>query len=150
MLLHVIDASDPHHGDRRRQVETVLEEIGAGDVPCIQVYNKIDRTDETRTRELNGSASAKIWVSAATGEGLGELSELIRVHCVGRRVTGRLQLGPRQSRLRSKLFDLRAVRAERTHESGGWTLDVELTSRRWKELCNQEGLSEDSFERVQT
>src|SRR5690554_4956528 len=41
LLLHVIDTSDPHHDDRIRQVETVLEEIGAGEVPCVQVYNKV-------------------------------------------------------------------------------------------------------------
>ena len=33
LLVHVIDASDPHHADRRRQVETVLEGIGAADIP---------------------------------------------------------------------------------------------------------------------
>ena len=43
LLLHVIDASDPHHDDRRRQVETVLEDIGAAEVPCLPVYNKIDK-----------------------------------------------------------------------------------------------------------
>src|SRR5690606_38726880 len=41
LLLHVIDASDPHHSDRVAQVETVLEQIGAGGVPSLRVYNKI-------------------------------------------------------------------------------------------------------------
>ena len=35
LLLHVIDAGDPHHDDRRRQVETVLAEIGAAEVPAL-------------------------------------------------------------------------------------------------------------------
>src|SRR5690554_564913 len=42
LLLHVIDVSDPHHQDRIAQVEAVLDEIGAGEVPCLRVYNKID------------------------------------------------------------------------------------------------------------
>jgi len=147
LLLHVIDASDPHHADRRRQVELVLDSIGAAAIPCIQVYNKIDKAPVTPVRPLNGSGSAKIWVSAETREGLIELTEAIRNRCLGPPVTGILELGPDQSRLRARLFDLRAVRGERVHELGGWSLDVELTANRWKELCIQEGLSDDSFQR---
>ena len=84
-------------------------------------------------------------MSALTGEGLDELSALIRELCIGRPVTRRIELTPGQSRLRSRLFDLRAVTAERVNEAGGWTLDVELTSRRWRQLCAQEGLTEDSL-----
>ncbi|MFP6828366.1 MAG: ribosome rescue GTPase HflX [Gammaproteobacteria bacterium] len=147
LLLHVIDASDPHHADRRRQVELVLDNIGAAAVPCIQVYNKIDKAPVAFARPLNGSGSAKFWVSAKSREGLIELTEAIRDRCLGPPITGILKLGPDQSRLRARLFDLRAVRGERVHELGGWTLDVELTANRWKELCIQEGLSDDSFQR---
>ncbi len=147
LLLHVIDASDPHHADRRRQVELVLDDIGAAAVPCIQVYNKIDKAPVASARPLNGSGSAKVWVSAESREGLIELTEAIRDRCLGPPITGILKLGPDQSRLRARLFDLRAVRGERVHELGGWFLDVELTANRWKELCIQEGLSDDSFQR---
>ena len=147
LLLHVIDASDPHHADRCRQVELVLDNIGAAAVPCIQVYNKIDKAPVASARLLNGSGSAKFWVSAKSREGLIELTEAIRDRCLGPPITGILKLGPDQSRLRARLFDLRAVRGERVHELGGWSLDVELTANRWKELCIQEGLSDDSFQR---
>lgn len=147
LLLHVIDASDPHHADRRRQVELVLDDIGAATVPCIQVYNKIDKVPAMALRSPNGSSSAKIWVSAETGEGLIDLTEAIRTQCLGRLVTGRLELGVGQSRLRARLFELRAVRAERAHESGGWTLAVELTMKRWQALCLQEGLSDECIQR---
>jgi len=46
----------------------------------------------------------------------------------------------------SSMGERRAVRAEQADESGGWTLDVELTTNRWNELCIQEGLSDDSFQ----
>ncbi len=147
LLLHVIDASDPHHADRRRQVELVLDNIGAAAVPCIQVYNKIDKAPVASARLLNGSGSTKFWVSAKSREGLIELTEAIRDRCLGPPITGILKLGPDQSRLRARLFDLRAVRGERVHELGGWSLDVELTANRWKELCIQEGLSDDSLQR---
>ena len=154
LLVHVIDASDPHHVDRRRQVETVLEEIGVAEVPCIQVYNKVDRLAAPPFQEFNGSAgsgrSPKVWVSAVTGSGVEELGRLIRARAVGEPVAGRLELGPGDSRLRARLFDLRAVRGERLREAGGWTLDISLTSKRWRELCHREGFSGEGFERVKS
>lgn len=152
LLVHVIDVSDPHHVDRRRQVEIVLEELGVAEVPCIQVYNKVDRLAAPPFREFNGSAGAgrspKVWVSAVTGSGVDELGRLIRARAVGEPVSGRLVLGPGDSRLRARLFELRAVRGERLREAGGWTLDISLTSKRWRELCHREGFSGKGFERV--
>ena len=150
LLVHVVDASDPHHADRRRQVETVLADIGVAEVPRIQVYNKIDRLATPPVKEVNGLAGAgrSLWVSAATGSGVDALGEMIRVRAVGEPVAGRLVLGPGDSRLRARLFELRAVRGERIREAGGWTLDIALTSKRWRELCNREGLSGESFQRV--
>ena len=152
LLVHVIDVSDPHHVDRRRQVETVLEELGVAEVPCIQVYNKVDRLAAPPFQEFNGSAGAgrspKVWVSAVTGSGVEALGKLIRARAVGEPVSGRLVLGPGDSRLRARLFELRAVRGERLREAGGWTLDISLTSKRWRELCHREGFSGKGFERV--
>ena len=142
LLLHVIDASDPHHADRREQVEGVLEEIGAGQVPRLDVYNKIDCMDAALSRELNGGARDRISVSAVTGEGLPALAALIRDRALGGLVARELRLGPAQSRLRAQLFGWRAVRRERSEQDGGWTLQIELTRRRWQELCRHEGLSE--------
>jgi len=43
LLLHVIDASDPLLAERIGQVDAVLTDIGAGDIPQLLVYNKLDR-----------------------------------------------------------------------------------------------------------
>jgi GTP-binding protein HflX len=138
LLLHVIDASDPHYEDRMRQVEGVLAEIGASDVETIRVYNKIDRVDGDRTLSSDG---ARIAVSAATAAGLPALIREIRTRVIGRPLSGRLDLGPEQSRIRAKLFDWHAVLREECKATGGWTIDVELSARRWRELCEAEGLS---------
>ena len=143
LLLHVIDASDPHYEDRLRQVEDVLEQIGASDVDCIRVYNKLDRAGERERRELAAAESAKVGVSARTGEGLETLTDMIRTRLNGRPVRGQLKLGPEHSRARAKLFDWQAVRHEAPDAAGGWTIDVELTARRWRELCRREGFSAD-------
>lgn len=148
LLVHVIDASDPYHADRKHQVELVLDAVGAGKIPCMQVYNKLDQVKDFSLHAVNGSSLPKAQVSAVTGEGVEDLAEAIRVRAVGETMCGSLVLGPEDSKLRAKLFDLRAVKAEQGNSSGGWTLEVALTAKRWKELCIQEGLSDDSFQRV--
>jgi GTP-binding protein HflX len=131
LLLHVIDASDPHHVDRRAQVEGVLEQIGAAEVPFMRVYNKVDKAAGDG-RELGSDGDAR--VSAVTGAGVPELREAIAVRLRGVRYAGQLTLGPAESRLRAKLFDWHAVRGETIDAEGVSTLDVELSAQRWREL----------------
>jgi GTP-binding protein HflX len=143
LLLHVIDAGDPHHEDRRRQVETVIEEIGAAEIPTLRVYNKVDRAPPDFVREFDGASITKHCVSAVTGEGLAALKEAVRTRVAGARVEGELRLRPDQSRLRARLFDWHAVRGETAEEDGGFTLAVDLPAERWQQLRDEEGLSAD-------
>lgn len=87
LLLHVVDAASPVLDEQMTEVERVLEEIGAGDVPQILVYNKQDLLPEDqRPREsvdamlrANGSTepTPRVFVSALDGSGLAELRRLI-------------------------------------------------------------------------
>jgi GTP-binding protein HflX len=140
----VIDASDPYHEDRRRQVETVLEDVGAAEVPCLRVYNKLDQAPTEFAAEPD-SEHAKLCVSAATGDGIPELRAAIRARLIGGRLVGELKLGPEQSRLRAKLFGWHAVRSETVDAEGNCTLEVELTAQRWQELRSKEGLPASSI-----
>ena len=78
LLLHVVDASSAELDSQMHEVQRVLAEIGAADVPQVLVYNKIDRMEETeRPRVLHDSAELpggarvpRVFVSALTGEGL--------------------------------------------------------------------------------
>ncbi len=140
MLLHVIDASDPHHEDRRRQVETVLADVGAAEVPCLRVYNKVDQAPTDFAAEPDDSEHAKLCVSATTGEGITALRAAVRARLIGARLVAELTLGPEQSKLRAKLFGWHAVRSETVDEEGNSTLEVELTAQRWQELRSKEGL----------
>ncbi|MCD6680229.1 MAG: GTPase HflX [Burkholderiaceae bacterium] len=78
LLLHVVDASAPDRDEQIAQVDRVLEEIGAADVPRILVHNKIDRVG--REPEVGRDACgriARVLVSAVTGAGLEALREAI-------------------------------------------------------------------------
>lgn len=50
LLLHLVDAADPLRDERIAQVDAVLEEIGAGDIPQLLVFNKIDRIEGAAPR----------------------------------------------------------------------------------------------------
>jgi GTPase len=145
LLLHVIDASDPHHDDRRQQVETVLKDIGAAEVPCLRVYNKTDKAPADFSPEADASDQGKVCVSAIAGTGIGALRDAIRDRLAGARRIAQLTLGPEQSRVRAKLFDWHAVRSETVDAHGVSTLEVELTARRWQELRSSLGLAADSI-----
>ena len=75
LLLHVVDASAPERDEQIAQVDQVLAEIGAADVPRILVHNKIDRCNRTPEVALDRYGRIdRVWVSAVSGEGL----ELLR------------------------------------------------------------------------
>jgi GTP-binding protein HflX len=79
LILHVVDASAAEEDVEAMMgaVESVLDEIGAGERPRLLVLNKADLLDELgRTRAVNGHRDALL-VSAASGEGLAELRERI-------------------------------------------------------------------------
>ncbi len=149
LLLHVIDASDPHHEDRCRQVEAVIRDVGAADRPVLRVYNKCDLAAES---DLSSSSypGHRLEVSALTGQGLDALKDAIRELAVGTVIHGELRLEASHSRARARLFEWRAVRREREEDAGGWTLDVDLTAARWQELRRREGLSDESFRPLAT
>jgi GTP-binding protein HflX len=87
LLLHVVDAANPHYPEQVAEVQRVLHEIGAGQVPQLVVFNKIDALDPAqrpRQRvdrfEVEGVQVPRVFVSSQTGEGLPELRrELVRI-----------------------------------------------------------------------
>jgi len=148
LLLHVVDASSAESDDRIEDVQRVLEEIGAADVPQILVYNKIDRIRET-SANVDGSANApvgedelavsrrraridsvdggrvqRVWVSAVTGDGLDLLRQAITTALQHDRVHRWVQVPESAGRLRARLFASGVVANERDAESG-WELEID-------------------------
>jgi GTP-binding protein HflX len=85
LLLHVVDAANPLLSEQMAQVQRVLSDIGAADVPQVLVFNKFDKLEDTqRPRKLvdaleidGGVRVPRVFVSALTGQGLDELREVI-------------------------------------------------------------------------
>ncbi len=92
LLLHVVDASSPLLLEQQAEVERVLEEIGAGSVPQVLVYNKRDlieasgqpRSDVDWLEVHPGVRRPRVFVSARDGRGLPALRQLIADAASGR------------------------------------------------------------------
>jgi GTPase len=85
LLLHVVDCASPVQGEQMADVQRVLGEIGAGDIPQVLVFNKLDRLEASqRPRVLRdvverdgGVRTPRVFVSALDGSGLPELRALL-------------------------------------------------------------------------
>jgi GTPase len=132
LLLHVVDAADPIREERIAQVDEVLQEIGAGDIPQILVFNKIDRVEGAQSRhDEPNEGRQRVWMSARDGAGLDLLQTALGQWLGLERVNGELHLPAHSARLRSRLHAMGAVRSER-HDEAGWhiTIDLPLTDAR--------------------
>ena len=138
LLLHVVDASDPQRTERIEQVREVLKSIGAGDVPELLVFNKVDLLAEAQgqgapqgaARIVAGASgvAAQAWVSAATGAGLDDLRAALARAAKPNQMRRTLHVDLCAAAVRSDLYHRNAVRAERQCDDGSWDLDVELDS----------------------
>lgn len=77
LLLHVVDAANPHFAEQILQVQSVLKEIGADGIPQLLVFNKIDALDAEHQPlrledefEIDGMQTPRIFVSAKDASGL--------------------------------------------------------------------------------
>jgi GTP-binding protein HflX len=77
LILHVIDASASDRDRRMDAVRRVLEEVGALDVPMLEVYNKCDALTADERRRLQEQEPAALLISALTRDGMDDLIETV-------------------------------------------------------------------------
>jgi GTPase len=143
LLLHVIDAADPNRSERIAQVNQVLGEVGAGDLPQIEVFNKADLIGESAHVERGENGGARrVWLSAQTGEGTQMLVEAIGEFLGPELVHRHIVLKPEEGRARARFFAAGAVLAEQALPSGAVDLEVSMPRRAFEHLCRSEGLPE--------
>jgi len=139
LLLHVIDAADPQRDERIGQVNAVLAEIGAGDIPQWRVFNKIDLVEGVTPLHLlaqNPGDQHSFWLSARSGDGLEALRLALATQLGEGRVRAELLLAPAQGRLRARLHSLGAIAGESADEHG-WTLRLDLPEPTLRRLASE-------------
>ncbi|HLQ12055.1 MAG TPA: ribosome rescue GTPase HflX [Steroidobacteraceae bacterium] len=141
LLVHLIDAADLRRDEYAEQVNAVLAEIGAGELPQLLVYNKIDRLElEPRIERDAAGAVRQVWISAAQSRGIELLKEAITERLELRAQRGWLQLPAAAGALRARLFAGGAVREERTDEDGAMRLLIELPPEAMAAIARNPGV----------
>jgi GTPase len=89
LALHVIDAASDDRERNMAAVRRVLEEVGAQDVPIVEVYNKIDQIDPEERRRIQAADPSAVLISARTGAGVEDLQQVMasRLALDTRRIT---------------------------------------------------------------
>ena len=89
LLLQVVDVSDPYYREHMRVTQETLNDLGAGDIPMIIVYNKADRVPQFAD-ELPLVTGNHIHMAAGIGVGIDALAGLILSQLFGQPVTMQL------------------------------------------------------------
>jgi GTP-binding protein HflX len=141
MLLHVIDASDPGFERQIEVTEKVLEEIDAGKVPRLLVFNKIDQVGDAKAqaayaKDLRARFPKCVVMSAVDPNGIAKLHKTIRAFFRRRLVKAELFLPWSAQQLRGEVFACCEVVDERTDTEGtffsvrGVRKDIEILRER--------------------
>ncbi|MGB9695033.1 MAG: GTPase HflX [Caldisericaceae bacterium] len=77
LLLNVTDISDANFPEKMQTVTETVEELGAKDIPVINVFNKIDKVSEDKLNELKCKFKDAVFVSALKGDGISDLKNAI-------------------------------------------------------------------------
>ena len=147
LLLHVIDAHEPERQLQIEQVLAVLGEIGAAEIPLLEVYNKLDLLEgiEPHIQRDAAGRPERVWLSAHDGRGLDLLRQAVAELLGNDLFVGTLHLPQRLGRLRAQLFALHAVQQESLDEAGDMLLDVRLPRSELNRLISREGLQPAEF-----
>ena len=131
LVLHVVDGSLPEEvlAGQVESVETVLTEIGAGEIPVELVVNKVDRLDLRDRRRVGNRFPGAVEISAATGEGIDELKARVAERFADRFDEVRLLVPYDEGRVLSDLYALGAPIDERTDTEEGVVVRARLPHR---------------------
>jgi len=130
VVLHVIDAGNERREENAEAVYEVLGELGVEEHRILEIYNKIDRLDRAPRLERDGDGRPRrVWLSAATGEGLDLLGEAVQDMLGSQLMRARIHLRPSEGGVRARLFRLGRVLRDEVDPAGGWNMEVELPSR---------------------
>ncbi|MEX1032245.1 MAG: ribosome rescue GTPase HflX [Cellvibrionaceae bacterium] len=143
LLLHVVDAAADGNAEQVRQVDAVLEEIGAAEQPQLKIFNKIDLYDAMAPR-IERSAEGRpvaVWLSAQSGAGVELLFTAISELLSGDMLQETLHLPPVQARLRARLYKHNSVVTEHYLEDGSSALELRIPRTDLMRLLSAENLA---------
>ena len=141
LLLHVVDCADECYRGNVEEVQKVLDEIEAGEVPQLMIMNKIDALDDVRPHidYDDQGKPVRIWLSAQTGAGIELLFEALTALLSGEMHVLQLALPAEQGKLRALFYQMECIESESYAENGDCLLDIRLNNIDWQRLLKQQG-----------
>jgi len=139
ILLHVIDYADDKYLEYIDQVNDVLDEIEAGDVPQLIVCNKIDRLEgvEPKIDRDDTGRPIRVWVSAQDGLGIDLLRSALTECLHKAMVEYQLKVPANEGRLRGMLYNLNCIAQQSYADDGDWLVDIKMLESDWNKMNKQ-------------
>jgi GTPase len=142
ILLHLVDSSDPERLMRIEQVNQVLHSIGANEIPQIIVYNKIDRLDADKDNPMpriehdEHGLSARVWLSAKTGQGVDLLRQALREHLQPLHEIRWVRIPVIAAQARARCHEWGTVQQEYFEPNGDCLLQLDIAAPLIVRLCD--------------
>ena len=136
LLLHVVDFADDQVTDNMQQVNDVLQEIDADEIPQLIICNKIDRLDGV-TPHIDYSEEGRperVWISAKDGEGIDLLQKAL-TECLRQSMQiCRLCIPPKAGKVAAVMHQYDCITEQAYDEQGNWVVDIRLPVTEWHKL----------------
>lgn len=127
LLLHVVDAAAPLRDAHIVEVNAVLAEINAENIPQLMVYNKVDLIGQEPRIDLDAQGvPQRVWVSSLNGSGRGMLLEAIAERLGSSVIETSITIGPGDGKMRARFFALGAVMQEHPCDDGSILMDLRI------------------------
>ncbi len=142
VILHVVDSSDEYNLEKIEQVNEIIEQIQASEIPTILVMNKIDRLDgfEPRLDRDEHGRAYRVWISSKNNQGIELLYQALAEQLSGMMERCRIQLDVCSAYIRSEIHNIGHIRHEEMDEFGRWILEINVTSHYLSKLLQRKGV----------
>lgn len=142
LILHIVDVADAFYQEKIKQVEKIINDIGAGKVPSILVMNKIDCLPDFKPRidvDQDGRAY-RVWISAQKNVGIDLLYQVLAEQLSGMMRRAAIQLKVESAYIRSEIYNIGHIQHEKMDNFGCWTLEISVTEHYLSKILNKQGV----------
>ena len=146
LILHVVDCADDGRREKIVSVDRVLQEVGAGEIPQLLIYNKIDLREFKPRIDVDEQGLAwRVWLSARDRTGFDNLMKVLQDRFCDDTSVYRLVLQAREGRIRAYLFDQGVIMGEEFDNNGDIHLKLRLSPTLLKKIYRKFQISQDRF-----
>ncbi|WP_286263402.1 ribosome rescue GTPase HflX [Thalassotalea atypica] len=147
LLLHVVDIADERRSENIGQVENVLAEIEANEVPQLLICNKIDSLEDCQPRIDRDETGLpiRVWISAQANIGIDLLFDALAERMGRQVIQHSLKIPPSAGKFIGMLYQLNCIANEEYDEQGNCLVDVKMPVREWNRIIKQDKAAVEGF-----